>query len=143
MSDVVRTYTELMKRGTLLSRFRYLALGGELGAETFGFERPLNQEFYRSSEWKSIRNHVIVRDDGCDMGLAGFPIYDKPFVHHMNPLVPRDLLERDWERLTNPEYLICVSHRTHNAIHFSDERLLPQPVIERRPGDHLAWNGGT
>lgn len=143
MGSELRTYTELMKRGTLLSRFRYLALHGEVGAATFGYERPLNQAFYRSYEWKQVRNQIIIRDEGCDMALPGFQIFDQVIIHHMNPLVPRDLIERDWDRLSNPEYLICVSPRTHNAIHFSDERLLPQSIIERRPGDHLSWEGET
>lgn len=143
MDEQLRTYTELMKRTTLLSRFRYLALGGELGAVTFGYERPLNQAFYRSYEWKQVRNQIIIRDGGCDMALPGFEIMEHGVIHHMNPLKPEDLRERDWDRLTNPEYLICVSPTTHNAIHFGDESLLPQPIIERRPGDHLSWNGGT
>lgn len=138
----VRSYTELVKRTTLEARFKYLALGGELGEITFGFDRPLNQAFYGSSEWKSIRQQVIIRDDGCDLGIEGYPIFSKLYVHHMNPLVVADLVHRDMDRLINPEHLITVSHRTHNAIHYGDERLLPQPIIERRPGDHLAWKEG-
>jgi len=139
MDDIVRTYTDLCKRSTHLGRFRYLALGGKLGEATFGFDRPLNQEFYNSRDWKNARDWALIRDEGCDLGIPGYQIFDKVYVHHMNPLVPEDLRNRDMDRLINPEYLICVSQRTHNAIHFGDESLLPQPLIERRPGDHLLW----
>jgi len=139
MNEQLRTHSEMLLRSTHLARFRYLALGGILGESTFGYERPLNQAFYRSQEWKRARDLAIIRDNGCDLGVRGYEIHDRVFVHHMNPLMVEDLLHRDMDRLINPEYLICVTQRTHNAIHFGDESLLPQPLIERRPGDHVLW----
>lgn len=134
------TYKELQKRSAFLSRFRYLSLGGELGAATFGYDRPLNQAFYSSSMWKSIRDEVIVRDDGCDLGIPGYGIHDRVLVHHMNPIRVQDLDPDNFnEDLLNPEYLICVSTRTHNAIHFGDEKQLPRPFVERFPGDTDLW----
>jgi len=134
----ILTYGELQKRTAFLSRFRYLSLGGELGAATFGFDRPLNQAFYGSREWKSIRDVVIIRDDGCDLGVPGHGIHDRVLVHHMNPVRVQDLTEFN-EDILDPEYLICVSTRTHNAIHFGDERQLPRPFVERTPGDTDLW----
>lgn len=133
-----RTYSELILRDTLLGRFRYAVLGGELGVETFGYDRPLNQAFYASREWKQIRDEVIIRDNGCDLGVPGFEIHDRVLVHHMNPIQKYDLLQFN-EDILNPEYLICVSTSTHNAIHFGDEKQLPQPFVERRPGDTTLW----
>lgn len=134
----VKTYAELQKRTAFLSRFRYLSLGGSLGAATFGFDRHLNQAFYGSKLWKDVRDEVIVRDDGCDLGLPGHGIFDRVLVHHMNPIKVQDLIEFN-EDILNPEYLICVSTQTHNAIHFGDERQLPRPFVERRPGDTDLW----
>lgn len=133
------TYTELAKRTAFLARFRYAVLGGELGVATFGFDRHLNQAFYQSWEWKRARDTAIIRDNGCDLGVPGHEIHDRVLVHHMNPLRVEDLIDRDYDRLFNPEYLICVSTRTHNAIHFGDERQLPQPFVERQPGDTKLW----
>lgn len=135
---MLRTYSDLVKRSQLLSRFRYLKLEGEIGAATFGYDRPLNQAFYSSYEWKRVRDLVIIRDQGCDMGLPGFPIHDKVLVHHMNPMIATDILHGNPEIL-NPEFLICVSTRTHNAIHFGDESQLPKPFVERTPGDTKLW----
>lgn len=132
------TYTELSLRSTFIARFRYAMLGGELGVATFGHDRPLNQKFYASHEWKRIRDAVIVRDNGCDLGVPGHGIHDRILVHHMNPIQMQDLLHFN-EDILNPEYLICVSTRTHNAIHFGDERQLPQPIVERLPGDTKLW----
>lgn len=134
----IRTYTELLARDTFLSRFKYLELGGSIGVATFGGERHLNQAFYASREWKSARDQVIIRDNGCDLGVPGYEIFDKVHVHHMNPIMISDLSDFNPDVL-DPEYLICVSHRTHNAIHFADERQLPRPFVERTPGDHIAW----
>ena len=134
----LKTYAELQKRTAFLSRFRYLSLGGQLGAATFGFDRHLNQAFYGSKLWKDVRDEVIIRDDGCDMGLPGHAIFDRVLVHHMNPIQVQDLLHFN-EAILDPEYLICVSTQTHNAIHFGDERQLPRPFIERRPGDTDLW----
>lgn len=132
------TYSELLNRSTFLSRFRYLSLGGELGAATFGYDRPLNQGFYASREWKQARDIVIIRDEGCDLGISENPIFGKILVHHMNPIRVQDLVHFN-EDILNPEYLICVSQTTHNAIHFGDERQLPRPFVERRPGDTIPW----
>jgi hypothetical protein len=132
------TYDELIKRDTLLGRFRYAVLGGELGVATFGFDRHLNQAFYASREWKRIRDIVIIRDNGCDLGVPGYEIHDRVLVHHMNPIQVRDLTDFN-EDILNPDYLICCSTRTHNAIHFGDENQLPQDFVERRPGDTTLW----
>ena len=132
------TYSEMSLRTDFLARFRYLSLGGQLGAETFGFDRHLNQAFYASGHWKRVRDIVIIRDKGCDLGLEGHGIHDRVLVHHMNPIQPSDLLEFN-EDILDPEFLICVSTRTHNAIHFGDESQLPSPMIERRPGDTKLW----
>lgn len=132
------TYSELAKRGTLESRFKYAVLGGELGIATFGYDRHLNQAFYSSREWKRIRDEVIIRDNGCDLGIEAFPIHDRVLVHHMNPITVQDLVHFN-EDILNPEYLVCVSTRTHNAIHFGDASQLPRPIVERRPGDTTLW----
>ena len=132
------THSEMLKRDTFLGRFRYLVLGGELGAATFGFDRHLNQTFYASREWKNIRDVVIIRDEGCDLGVPGREIHDRILVHHMNPIKVQDLLHFN-EDILNPEYLITVSTRTHNAIHFGDESQLPSALVERRPGDTTLW----
>lgn len=139
MDEQLRTYSELTKRSTLLSRFRYAVLPGEVGIPTFGFDRHLNQAFYRSNEWKRTRDLVIIRDEGCDLGVPGQIIHGRVLVHHMNPLRVEDLRDYNEDRLFNPEYLICVSTATHNAIHFGDEEQLPRPFIERRPGDTKLW----
>lgn len=133
------TYSELILRDSFLARFRYAMLGGTLGIATFGFDRHLNQKFYASPEWKRARRNVLIRDDGCDLGVPGHAIHDRVLVHHMNPLTIEDLVERNEDKLFNPNYLICVSTRTHNAIHFGDERQLPEPFVERRPGDTKLW----
>lgn len=135
---MIRTYSELTKRDAFLSRFKYLVLGGELGAATFGYDRPMNQEFYHSLDWKRIRDFVIVRDQGCDLGVRGHEIHDRILVHHMNPITAHDLVQFN-ESILDPEYLICASTRTHNAIHFGDESQLPTPFVERHPGDTKLW----
>lgn len=135
----VLNYTEMVKRSTLLARFRYLRLEGSVGVATFGFDRHLNQAFYKSHEWKRTRDHVIIRDNGCDLGVPGYGIHDRILVHHMNPLRVEDILDRNMDRLFDPEHLVCVSTSTHNAIHFSDESQLPRDFVERRPGDTNLW----
>lgn len=135
----ILTYTEMAKRTDFLARFKYLVLGGSVGAATFGFDRYLNQAFYSSHRWKQARDIAIIRDDGCDMGVPGYGIHDRLIVHHMNPLVVEDFLHNDEDRLFNPEYLICVSNSTHNAIHFGDESQLPTGLLERHPGDTKRW----
>lgn len=132
------TYEELAKRDTFLGRFRYAVLGGELGVSTFGFDRHLNQAFYSSREWKQARDLAIIRDHGCDLGIPGREVHDRILVHHMNPIKISDLVHFN-EDLLNPDYLICVSTSTHNAIHFGDESQLPRELIERKPGDTTLW----
>lgn len=134
----MKTYSELMKRNDFVARYKYLRIGGELGLATFGYDRPLNQDFYHSYAWKSVRDFVIVRDEGCDLGVRGYGIHDKILVHHMNPITTTDLLHFN-ESILDPEFLICVSHRTHNAIHYGDQSLLPSPLVERTAGDTKLW----
>ena len=135
----IRTYSELIRLPTFEDRFRYLELHGEVGRDTFGADRYFNQKFYRSPEWKRIRNQVIVRDQGCDLGIKGRDILGKVIIHHMNPFTIDDMTCDDAMDLLNPEYLICVSHATHNAIHYGDESFLPEVFIERRPNDTCPW----
>lgn len=138
MSTTLRTYSELRRFHTIEERFRYLTLRGNVGEATFGFERYLNQAFYRSTEWRHIRRDVIVRDNGCDLGVEGYDIHDRVIIHHMNPMSVDDVRHGNSDIL-NPEYLITVSHRTHNAIHYGEEHLIPKLLIERRPGDTKLW----
>lgn len=135
---MIRTYTELLTLPTYEERFKYLKLHADVGDETFGHDRYLNQLFYRSPEWKRLRNYVITRDFGCDMALQDFEIMDKIVVHHMNPIDKNDVLTHS-EILMDPEYLICVSDTTHKAIHYGDESLLFVEPIERRPNDMIPW----
>ena len=138
MPSYRRSYSELLAMPTFLERFEYLSLPGMIGRETFGSQRYLNQEFYRSREWKRLRDNIIVRDNGCDLGVEGFDIFDKIIVHHINPLTIADI-EDDVDEIYDPEFLICCSFDTHNAIHYGDERLLPSLPVERRPGDTCPW----
>lgn len=135
---MIKTYSELCSLETFKERYEYLKLGGIIGDTTFGFDRYLNQIFYQSKEWKKVRNIVIVRDNGCDLGLEGYEIYGKIFIHHMNPIIPKDILDRKGY-LLNPEFLVCVSLATHNAIHYGDESLLPIAIEERKPSDTSPW----
>ena len=135
---MVRTYSELIKIPTFLERFKYLKLNGSVGVDTFGFDRYLNQTFYRSYEWKRLRNDIIVRDMGCDLGLEGYDIFDKILVHHMNPIGPDDIMHRS-DYLLDPEFLICTSKFTHDAIHYGDEQILYQDPVIRTPGDTCPW----
>ena len=133
-----RCYRELQRIPTFNERFEYLKLGGLVGESTFGFERYMNQMLYTSSKWRRLRNQIIIRDNGCDLGVEGFEIPEKIIVHHMNPMTVDDLKEFS-EDVFNPEYLICVSQLTHNAIHYGDERLLPKEPVERKPRDTCPW----
>lgn len=136
----MRCYSELIQLHTFEDRFKYLSLLGTVGNETFGFDRYLNQKFYKSIEWKHIRNFVIVRDNGCDMGLRDYPIGGKIMIHHMNPVSTDDLESSRWDDLLNPEFLISVSMDTHNAIHYGDEKILNKvDVVERTAGDTIPW----
>ena len=133
-----RSYLELRKLKTFGLRFRYLALSGGVGIDTFGFDRYLNQAFYSSPEWKYVRNDVIARDLGCDLGIEGYEVFDKILVHHMNPITKAQVLDRD-PAILDPNFLISVTHRTHNAIHYGDTERVPEPYTERRPGDTKLW----
>lgn len=135
---MIRTYSQLIKFKAFEERFQYLKLDGAVGQATFGFDRYLNQQLYRSHEWKKVRDEVIVRDNGCDLAMEGFDIYGRVYVHHMNPILINDIRERN-EFLFNPEYLVCVSFDTHNAIHYGDESLLPREPVERTPNDTTPW----
>lgn len=136
----MRSYRELLRLKTFDERFEYLKLSGLVGESTFGFERYLNQMLYNSSEWRRTRNKIIIRDNGCDLGVEGCEIQGTILVHHMNPISVDDLKDFS-EDVFNPEYLICVSLNTHNAIHYGDKSLIPQMPIERRPGDTCPWKG--
>jgi hypothetical protein len=134
----IKTYTELSKLKTFEERFRYLKLDGAVGKETFGFDRYLNQIFYRSQKWKSIRDEVIIRDLGCDLGIEGYEIHGRIIIHHMNPITLRDL-ETESDFLLDPEYMISTIHNTHNAIHYGDESLLITAPIIRTKNDTCPW----
>ena len=133
-----RRYSELIKLSSFEDRFNYLKLDGQVGKETFGWDRYLNQTFYRSPEWRRIRDQVIVRDLGCDLAHKDHSIAGKIYIHHMNPIGSKHILDRD-DYLLNPEFLVCVSQLTHNAIHYGDENLLPKGIVERVPGDTKLW----
>lgn len=135
---IIRTYNELILLPTFKERFEYLKLSGRVGEETFGFDRWLNQKFYRSAEWKHIRDLVIIRDNGCDLGVEGREIYGKILIHHMNPITKKDILDRT-DLLLNPMYLISVTKQTHDAIHYSDESILMNDPIVRSRNDTCPW----
>lgn len=135
----IRSYSELRHYDTFEDRFRYLALHGVLGRATFGFDRWMNQQFYSSTVWKQARNHVIARDNGCDLGLEGFEIHSRVYIHHMNPISVDKLIHGN-DDLLDPENLISVTHKTHNAIHYGDDSFLKRiSSTERRPGDTKLW----
>lgn len=138
MTMTIRTYSELITIPTFEERYKYLKIGGKVGEETFGFERYLNQEFYKSHEWQSIRRQVIVRDLGCDLGIKDREIHGKIIVHHMNPITIDDIIEAS-DFLLNPEYLICTLKSTHDAIHYGDESLLIKAPVERTKNDTCPW----
>ena len=134
----IRTYQELMLLPTFEERFQYLKLEGSVGISTFGFDRYMNQKFYRSDEWKALRNRIIVRDNGCDLASEGREIYGKIYIHHMNPISQQDILDQT-DFLLNPDFLICTTHRTHNAIHYGDEDQLLLLPVERSKNDTCPW----
>ena len=134
----MRTYSELSKLKTFKERFEYLKLDGLIGEETFGWDRYLNQVFYKSPEWRSTRDKIIVRDNGRDLGVEGYDIFGKVIIHHMNPMSLGDIANRNPD-IFNPEYLICVSHETHNAIHYGDANQLNLGPIERTVNDTCPW----
>ena len=138
MSTIIRTYSELITLPTFEERYRYLKLSGRVGEDTFGFDRYLNQIFYKSQEWLDVRDYVIVRDGGCDLGMPDREIFGKILVHHMNPIRQEDILRRSkW--LLDPEYLICTIKNTHDAIHYGDESLLILAPTERKKNDTCPW----
>ena len=134
----LKSYSELITIPTFEERFRYLQLKGSVGVDTFGFDRYLNQKFYRSAEWRRIRDEVIIRDGGRDLGIEDRLIGNRILIHHMNPITEKDILYMT-DALLNPEYLICVSHITHNAIHYGDEDLLMKGPVIRTPNDTCPW----
>ena len=138
MTKMIRTYSELRTYKTFIDRYNYLKLRGSVGVETFGFDRYLNQVLYRSRRWRRTRDGIILRDNGCDLGVEGYDIYDKIIIHHMNPLTIEDI-ENDIDDIYDPEFLISVSFNTHQAIHYGDENLLPKEPIERKPYDTCPW----
>jgi hypothetical protein len=134
-----RTYSELSKLNTFDDRLEYLKLGGGVGRATFGFDRLVNQRFYKSREWQMVRSEVIVRDNGCDLGIEGYDIYEEPHVHHMNPMSLENIVHHE-EMILNPEFLILTTQRTHNSIHYgTDENMYPKIVTSRRLGDTKLW----
>lgn len=138
MAMTIKTYSELKLIPTFEGRYRYLKLGGKVGEDTFGFDRYLNQTFYKSSKWKEIRDFVIIRDNGCDLGIEGRDIRDRIIVHHMNPISKEDILKEN-HFLLDPEFLICTVKNTHDAIHYGDESLLVISPIERFKNDTCPW----
>ena len=139
MKKNIRTYSELSKLKTFRERYEYLKLDGTVGEETFGFDRYINQIFYKSEEWKRIRNYVIIRDNGCDLGIPDRKIVDSVIlVHHMNPITKEDIINKN-EILLDPEYLITTIKPTHDAIHYGDESLLAEDLIVRSKNDTCPW----
>lgn len=134
----IKTYSELLTIPTFEGRYNYLRLGGQVGEETFGFDRWLNQRFYKDPEWLAVRDYVIVRDSGCDLAIPGREIRTKILVHHMNPITKDDILRRS-KLLLDPEYLICTIKNTHDAIHYGDESLLITAPVERSLHDTCPW----
>ena len=135
---MLRSYSELSQLRTFDERFRYLLLAGSVGVETFGFDRYVNQRFYRSEEWKHVRNIVIARDNGCDLGIEGRDINGRVYVHHMNPM-SLEQVNGHMDLILDPEYLVCVTFATHNAIHYGDESYITLAPVERQPNDMCPW----
>lgn len=138
MKTNIKTYSEMARFGTFEERFEYLKLGGGVGQSTFGFDRHINQLFYGSQEWKSIRQHVLLRDEGCDLGVLGYEIHVGPLIHHINPMDVMDVLHKS-EWILDPEFLVTTTHNTHNAIHFGATSPYPKVVAERSPRDTKLW----
>lgn len=138
---MIRCYSELILLPTIRERYEYLKLPGVVGAETFGFDRYLNQKFYKSKEWREIRDYIIVRDNACDLAMPNedYSIFGKLIIHHMNPISPKDI-QAKLSDILNPEFLVCTSDKTHRAIHYGDDSMLPSTAfVERRPGDTCLW----
>lgn len=139
MTKLIKCYSELITIPTYEGRFEYLKLDGAVGKETFGFDRYLNQQFYNSYEYRKFRREMIIRDMGCDLGIEEYPVNGLIILHHINPIDPKDILDRNIKILLDPENTICTAHRTHNAIHYGDSSLLITAPIERRPNDTCPW----
>jgi hypothetical protein len=135
---MIRSYTELQRRDEFEDRYRYLALHGDVGGATFGYDRYINQKFYSSREWRHVRNFVITRDLGCDLGVDGYEIHSGILIHHMNPMDADDIKHGETSIL-EPEFLITTTHRTHNAIHYGNEKLLPKVHVPRSRNDTKLW----
>lgn len=136
---MMKSYSELIQIPTFIERFRYLKINGVVGEETFGYDRYLNQRFYQSKEWRQFRQDIILRDMGGDLGITEHPIGGTIIIHHINPIDKQDILQGRWCKLMDPENVICVSHATHEAIHYGDESLLMVGPTERRPNDTCPW----
>lgn len=134
----IKTYSDLVKIPDFLDRYKFLRLGGLIGEETFGYERYLSQKFYKSREWELVRRDILIRDNGCNMAHPSYPISGKILVHHINPINPKDLLDREFV-IYDPENLVCVSLEVHRAIHYGDESLIPRDPVQRYPGDTKLW----
>lgn len=139
MMDQIRTYSELIKIPTFDDRFRYLMLRDRVGEETFGVNRWLNQVFYRSEDWRKFRNDIIIRDNGCDLGVPGYEIKYGLLIHHLEPITMQDVINRNIDKLLNPENAITTVKRTHNALHYGDETILAIDILERKPNDMVPW----
>ena len=139
LNNSIRSYLKLQKLTSFESRYEYLRLTGIVGEVTFGFDRYLNQILYRTKHWAQARDKVILRDSGCDLGIAGYEISGKIIIHHMNPITVEDV-RSEHDDIFDPEFLICVSYNTHQAIHYGDKSLLPQVPIKRYPGDTCPWH---
>ena len=135
---MIKTYSELSQLDTFEDRYQYLKLNGAIGEETFGFDRFINQNFYKSPEWKAVRDFVIVRDNGCDLGVDGYEIRGKIYVHHINPILLKDIVDQS-DILLDPEYLISPTHPRHNAIHYGDENVLNKAPSESGKSDTCPW----
>lgn len=135
---MIRCYNNLIQLKTFEERFQYLKINGKVGEETFGLDRYINQQLYKSQKWRSTRSRIIIRDDGCDLGIDGRQLDDYIVVHHMNPIALEDI-EEERDIVFDPDYLICCSTRTHRAIHFGDENLLIRDPVIRRPNDTCLW----
>lgn len=135
---MTRTYSELIRLPTFEARFDYLQIGGRVGEDTFGFERYLNQKFYTSTEWRRVRKLVIARDLGNDLGVDGYPIFDKVLIHHLTPIIPKDVINHS-DYILDPENLITCSHQTHNAIHYGGRSNLRPEYVPRTTGDTTLW----
>lgn len=134
-----RSYSGLLKFNTIKDRYNYLKLFGEVGSRTFGSDRYVNQDFYRSKVWRDTRRKIILRDNSCDLGLLNYELNSSVTIHHINPITLDDVATENWDKLLDPENLITTSYNTHKAIHFGNDYMLPKLPIERTPGDTCLW----